>query len=86
MSFVIFFCVQSQISVWALRRMRTLLLSLRMRLIRERAQGLKSGGFMSSIFLERKHEYYDFFSEPKAPEKECTAIYRRIYTENENKI
>ena len=36
MPFVVFvFCVQSQAAVWALKRMRPFLLSLRMRMIRE---------------------------------------------------
>ena len=33
-----FFCLQSEIAVWALKRMRAFLLSLRMRMIREHAQ------------------------------------------------
>ena len=38
MRFGIFFCLQSQIAVWALKRLRAFLLSLRMRMIREYAQ------------------------------------------------
>ena len=38
MLFGIFFCLQSQIAVWALKRLRAFLLSLRMRMIREHAQ------------------------------------------------
>ena len=64
MPFGIFFCLQSQIAVWALKRLRAFLLSLRMRMIREHAQKhmVENGGFISSVVLKREHEYYDFFT------------------------
>ena len=46
MLFGIFFCLQSQIAVWALKRLRAFLLSLRMRMIREHAQTIVSRGGM----------------------------------------
>ena len=59
MLFVIFFCLQPQIAVCVLKRMRAFLLSLRMHMIREHAEThmiKKNGAFISSVVLERKHE------------------------------
>ena len=50
------FCVQSQIAVWAFKRMRADLLCYE----NKHTHG-KYGGFISSVALERKHEYYGFF-------------------------
>ena len=45
-----------KIAVWALKRMRPCLLSLRMRTY-ARQHMVKNGGFISSVILWRKHEY-----------------------------